>query len=380
MPALPPSSDFTGASVTEGGFKTAIGAQRAFLAGLLGTDGTVAAALAAIGALGAGYLAKASAYTVTTADRGRTIGASGTWTLGLPAAATAGEGFMVALRNTGSGTITVDPNGAETINGVTTLAFGPQAGSLIVCTGSAWITVGLTPQTSDLDTTAGRALLAGAGGLLNPDNAPVIADFDGTPATGLYRYLGAAADGKPDASAFHGTVLVQNAQGARAYWAVRAATAGEPRAWVGKRNTGVDSDPVWNEIVLVDTAGLVTLAGGRITLNGNKLGGDEVSIADDAAATLTPPRTGGFALITCAGGSASPRAQNSRLIWFDAGTDLAIEGGPTWSAVGTEVNVTTGNVTGTTGTDGRVTVAVQSGVLKIENRTGATRSFQVTWL
>ena len=37
---LPPSADFTGAAVTEGGFKTAITSLRAFLADLLGASGT----------------------------------------------------------------------------------------------------------------------------------------------------------------------------------------------------------------------------------------------------------------------------------------------------------------------------------------------------
>jgi hypothetical protein len=42
MTALPPSSDFTGASVTEGGFKTAITSMRDYLSGLLGDSGTLA--------------------------------------------------------------------------------------------------------------------------------------------------------------------------------------------------------------------------------------------------------------------------------------------------------------------------------------------------
>jgi hypothetical protein len=38
---LPPSTDFTGAAVTEGGAKTAYSSQRTFLADLLGTDGVI---------------------------------------------------------------------------------------------------------------------------------------------------------------------------------------------------------------------------------------------------------------------------------------------------------------------------------------------------
>lgn len=50
MTALPASTDFTGASVTEGGVKTAITSLRDYLAGLFGTDGTAATALATLGA------------------------------------------------------------------------------------------------------------------------------------------------------------------------------------------------------------------------------------------------------------------------------------------------------------------------------------------
>lgn len=48
--ALPAATDFTGAAVTEGQFKTALTSLRTFLAELLGTDGTVATALGTLGA------------------------------------------------------------------------------------------------------------------------------------------------------------------------------------------------------------------------------------------------------------------------------------------------------------------------------------------
>lgn len=51
--ALPPSADFTGSGVTEGGFKTALTSMRAFLADLLGTTGVQADALTALGIVNA---------------------------------------------------------------------------------------------------------------------------------------------------------------------------------------------------------------------------------------------------------------------------------------------------------------------------------------
>lgn len=47
--ALPPSTDYTGAAVTQGGKKTFVAAMRTFLAGLLGTTGAVLDARSALG-------------------------------------------------------------------------------------------------------------------------------------------------------------------------------------------------------------------------------------------------------------------------------------------------------------------------------------------
>ena len=141
MPALPAAADFTAGTTTEGQFKTAITDQRGFLAGLLGTTRTVAAAQTALGVLAGQYAAKVAAYTVQIADRGEVIDATtGTWTLSLPAAASAGLGFGFILRNSGAGTITLDPSGAELIDGVATVAVTAGRAVLAICTGPAWVT------------------------------------------------------------------------------------------------------------------------------------------------------------------------------------------------------------------------------------------------
>lgn len=141
--ALPASSDFTGAGVTEGDFKAAISALRDFLSGLIGADGAPVTALATLGAPASGYAAKTTTYAVLAADKGKLIDATtGTWTLSLLAAATAGDGFNVSVRNSGTGVITIDPNLTETIDGSTTLAVNAGESVLIYCTGTAWVTIG----------------------------------------------------------------------------------------------------------------------------------------------------------------------------------------------------------------------------------------------
>ena len=86
-------------------------------------------------------LAKTGAYTLTVADRGRLIDAtSGTWSLTLPTAASAGDGFWFAVK-AGSGAITIDPNGAELINGAATLELATGNEAIVVCSGTAWRTI-----------------------------------------------------------------------------------------------------------------------------------------------------------------------------------------------------------------------------------------------
>lgn len=141
--ALPPSSDFTGAAITEGDFKSAITALRDYLSGLFGTDGAISTALATLGAPISGYSAKTTTYSVVAADKGKLINATtGTWTLSLLAAATAADGFNVTVRNSGTGVITVDPNLTETIDGSSTLAVNAGESVLLYCDGTAWYSIG----------------------------------------------------------------------------------------------------------------------------------------------------------------------------------------------------------------------------------------------
>lgn len=140
MTALPAATAFTGSSVTEAQFKTAITDQRDFLAGLLGTSGTQADALAALGTLLNGAVAKSANYTVASTDRGKLIDYTGTCTLSLLAAATAGNGFAIAVRNSGNGTITIDPSGSETVDGDATLSLAARESCVLVCGGSGWKT------------------------------------------------------------------------------------------------------------------------------------------------------------------------------------------------------------------------------------------------
>lgn len=86
---------------------------------------------------------KTGAYTVALGDFGKLIladGTGGTFTITLPASATAGDGFRVAIKKIdGSNDITIDGDGSETIDGSTTLTLDSQYQSYVLeCDGSNW--------------------------------------------------------------------------------------------------------------------------------------------------------------------------------------------------------------------------------------------------
>ncbi len=94
--------------------------------------------------LGRGRRAITSTSPVTTADAGIVIDAtSGTYDVTTAtAASTFGSGFSFGLYNSGSGTVTFNPNGSETVRSpsgtATTLALVQGQGAFIVCDGTNW--------------------------------------------------------------------------------------------------------------------------------------------------------------------------------------------------------------------------------------------------
>ena len=146
MTALPSIASFTGATVTEGDFKTALSNMHLFLSGLLGTTGNAPEAQAALGALlGAGASIKTGAYTVNTADRGKIIACSGTFAVSLPDAGAVGSGFAVAVANYDVGTITIDPFSTQTIDGDATKTLIGNSMAVCCAVNGEWLTVGGTP-------------------------------------------------------------------------------------------------------------------------------------------------------------------------------------------------------------------------------------------
>lgn len=107
----------------------------------------------------AGRLAKSGAYTVVAADRGVAFDLTSTFTLALPAVASVDALFFFHVnKRDGSGVVTIDPNGSELIDGLTTIAVY-QESFTIVRDGSGWKTQGrpkgwVPLQRTDISTAA----------------------------------------------------------------------------------------------------------------------------------------------------------------------------------------------------------------------------------
>ncbi len=88
---------------------------------------------------------------------------SGTFSQTLTAAATLGDGWFCHYYNRGLGLITLDPNGAETINGAATLAIPNGHGGLIFCDGAAFFMVSAPGNEAVGTFTPTVTLVGGAG-------------------------------------------------------------------------------------------------------------------------------------------------------------------------------------------------------------------------
>jgi len=84
---------------------------------------------------------KSGAYTAVLNDNASILRTSNTWTLALTAAATLGNGWETIVYNDGAGVITVDPSGAETINGAATLAIEAAKYANVWCDGTNFFAI-----------------------------------------------------------------------------------------------------------------------------------------------------------------------------------------------------------------------------------------------
>lgn len=119
-------------------------------------------------------------YTVTTSDRNKLVDYTGTGghTVSLTAAATLGSGFEFHLRHSGSGTLTIDPFGAETIDGSATIVLSANQALVVVCDGVGF------------KITQSRGYGTGSGSVTSVDAQRGVKTATGTPITGTGTVYG----------------------------------------------------------------------------------------------------------------------------------------------------------------------------------------------
>jgi hypothetical protein len=142
---LPIANGGTGETTANAAINALLPSQSGQSGKFLTTDGTDTSwATAGGGSSALTIQNKTSAYTVVAGDLGTIINCtSGTFTVSLTAAATLGAGFNCWIWNTSTGAsnaITIDPNGAETIDEQATLILRRGEGIQIICNGTNWET------------------------------------------------------------------------------------------------------------------------------------------------------------------------------------------------------------------------------------------------
>lgn len=102
-------------------------------------------------------------YTLVANDRASTmVNTGGAITFAFTAAATLTDGWALLVRNDGTGTLTLDPSGAETIDGAATKVLQIGESCFVVCDGANFKTVGYG-RSATVTTTAVNISLAGTG-------------------------------------------------------------------------------------------------------------------------------------------------------------------------------------------------------------------------
>jgi hypothetical protein len=85
--------------------------------------------------------------TIIASDNAKLVNiASGTGTLAFTAAATLAAGFYCVIKNSGTGNVTLNPDGAELIDGLANWILYPGGSILVECDGSAFYSVLLSPM------------------------------------------------------------------------------------------------------------------------------------------------------------------------------------------------------------------------------------------
>lgn len=154
-----------------------------------GTSSADAATLAGYGLVASGATlnqshpsaAITSGSTFATTDRAQTrVWSSGSGTATLPAASTLGNNWFTLFKNNGTGSFIISCSGAELIDGNSTKTFNPSESAFIVCTGTAYVTIGYGVSSQFTFTALTKNVTGGAVLLTNNEAANTIQEYVGS--------------------------------------------------------------------------------------------------------------------------------------------------------------------------------------------------------
>lgn len=154
-----------------------------------GTSSADAATLAGYGLVASGATlnqshpsaAITSGSTFAATDRAQTrVWSSGSGTATLPLSATLGNNWFTLFKNNGSGSFTISCSGAELIDGNSTKTFNPSESAFIVCTGTAYVTVGYGVSSQFVFTALTKNVTGGSYVLTNNEAANTIQEYVGS--------------------------------------------------------------------------------------------------------------------------------------------------------------------------------------------------------
>lgn len=259
---------------------------------------------------------KTADYTQLAADTEKTIRfTAAPFTYNLLAAATAGNQFVVLVHNSAAaGNITIDPSGAELIDGAATVTVAPGVKRRIKCSGSTWTSVVVTSYPYDSFSL----------GLPTPVT-PMVIGFDTLAKAAAYTAVAGDSGKTLDATATPWTLALTTAPTLGATWILIV------------RNLGTGT-------LTVDPAG-TELINGAATLA--ILSGEVGVISCNATSFSATILTGGFkgyvyTWVTAWGEESMPSA-SSNLLLLTSGQRVLITGLPSAPPAG-EYNVRSYNI------------------------------------
>ena len=120
-------------------------------------------------------------YTFTSTDRAQTkVWGGGTGSVTLPVASTIGDDWFFFFKNNGTGTVTINAQGSDTIDLSSSKEFQPNESAMIVCTGSVFVTVGYGVSNQFLFQSITKEVTSGSYTLSTSEASSLIQEYVGT--------------------------------------------------------------------------------------------------------------------------------------------------------------------------------------------------------